>query len=377
MSITVKNVRSSKDLNRFINFTREVYKDDPNWIQPLDLFIKDTLDFKKNPFFLHAEAELFIAEKQGKIVGRISAQFDQRAQKQWGPNLGYFGFFEATEKEATFLLFQAAEKWLRTKGAKTVQGPWSLSPKEECGLLIEGFDTPPCFMMPHGRPEYNNWIKAAGYSKAHDLNAYQLDLMKGWPEKTKRIIKAAERNNNLILREADMSRINEEVSLMVDIVGDAWSENWGFTSFTVEEAKHLASNLKYILKPHRTVFAEYKGETVGFMATLPDLNADIYDFNGKLFPFNFVKLLKRRLLSKTEGRMRVPLMGVRKSIQKRPIGAATALWMIDYSTQNVMKRGAFWGELGWILDINHGMNSILNDIGSEKYKIYRIYEKKI
>ncbi len=375
--LVVRPVNGKEDLMKFIRVTADIYADDPNWVQPLDLERLESLDPKKNPFFEHAHVVLYLAERNGYPVGRISAQIDEMAQDKWGPNLAHFGYFEAQDKEVAHLLLGAAEACACERGAKRIQGPWSLSSKEECGTLVDGFDTPPAFLMPHGRPDYDAWITEFGFAKAHDLLAYELDLTKGFPEKTKRIVRAAERNKKLVLREANLKNLRDEVKIIVDIVEDAWADNWGFLPFTEREATHLADSLKLILKPHRTVICEVDGEPAAFMITIPDLNHDIRDFGGKLFPFNIFKLLSRRILTRKEGRMRVPLMGVKQKYQRTVSGAAMAYWMIDYSTTNVRERGAYWGELGWILDDNTGMSNILVDIGCEHYKTYRIYEKPV
>jgi len=376
-NITIRPVENKADLKAFLNLTLDLYAGDPNWVQPLNMLKLEDLNPKKNPFFDNAEVQLWLAEENGKPVGRISAQIDKLAQEKWGPDLGYFGLFEAASETIAHKLLATAEAWLKDRDMKTIQGPWSLSPKEECGMLIDGFNTPPCFLMPHGKPDYAGWVENYGLKKAHDLIAYELDLLKGFPEKMKRIVKAAVRNKRATLRELDMNNYDRDINQIIDIVSDAWANNWGFTPFTQAEGEHLATSLKFILKPHRTVICDYDGEPVAFMVTIPDLNDDIKDFDGKLFPFNVFKLLSRRILSKKEGRMRVPLMGVKQAFQKRPIGAAMAMWMIDYSTDQVMERGAYWGELGWILDENEGMRSILVDIGCEEYKTYGIYEKAV
>lgn len=375
--LVVRPLCGKDDITKFIRLTTELYQDDPHFIQPLDIERKDALNPHKNPYFDHADVALFIAERNGVPVGRISAQIDQMAQEKWGPNLGHFGYFEATDEIVAHRLLGAAEAYVKERGATRIQGPWSLSSKEECGTLVDGFNTPPAVFMPHGKPVYDGWITSYGFEKAHDLYAYELDLHKGYSDKVKRIVGAAQKNKRLVLREANMKKLDDEIAIIVDIVQDAWADNWGFVPFTAAEAKHLADNLKLVLKPHRTVICEYDGEPAGFMVTIPDINDDIRDFDGKLFPFNIFKFLGRRVLTKKEGRMRVPLMGVKQKYQKSVSGAAMALWMIDYSTNNVMKRGAFWGELGWILDINHGMNNILLDIGCEQYKTYRVYEKPV
>lgn len=374
--IIIKSVETNADLKRFVNVTREVYKDDPNWIQPLMLERMDVLRKDKNPYFDHANVAMWTAERNGILVGRISAQIDELAQEKWGPNLGHFGFFEASDEKSAIALLDTAKGWLLDHGMVRMQGPWSLNPAEEVGTLVEGFDTPPCFMMPHGRPEYDDWLKKQGFDKAKDMFAYQLDITKPLPERAQRIVGMAKKNNKVTIRPIDMKNFDEELATIMDIYNEAWGENWGYVRFTEKEAKHAAKALKPIVKPYRTYMCEYDGEPVAFMLTIPDVNHKLRDLDGKLGIINAFKVLYRMFNGK-EDRCRVPLMGVRKRFQKKPLGAAMAMWMIDVSKQNVVDRGAYFGELGWILEDNDGMNSILVEIGCEVYKTYRVYEKPI
>ncbi len=374
--IIVKPVETNADLKRFVNVTREVYKDDPNWIQPLMLERMDVLRKDKNPYFDHANVAMWTAERNGILVGRISAQIDKLAQEKWGPNLGHFGFFEASDEKSAIALLDTAKDWLLDHGMVRMQGPWSLNPAEEVGTLVDGFDTPPCFMMPHGRPEYDGWLKKQGFDKAKDMFAYQLDITKPLPERAQRIVGMAKKNDKVTIRPINMKNFDEELAIIMDIYNEAWGENWGYVRFTEKEAKHAAKALKPIVKPYRTYMCEYDGEPVAFMLTIPDVNHKLRDLDGKLGIINAFKVLYRMFNGK-EDRCRVPLMGVRKRFQKKPLGAAMAMWMIDVSKQNVVDRGAYFGELGWILEDNDGMNSILIEIGCEVYKTYRVYEKSI
>jgi len=319
---------------------------------------------------------LWVAYRNGTPVGRISTQIDELAQEKWGPNLGHFGFFEAADEEVAKALLIKGEEWLRERGMTRMQGPWSFNTAEEVGTLIDGFDTPPSFMMPHGRPGYDDWLKGEGFDKAKDMHAFELDLLLDPPERALRIVKMAEKNKRVTIREIDMKRFDEEVATVLDIYNEAWSENWGYVPFTPSEVKHGAKNLKPVVKPYRTMICEYDGEPVAFMLTIPDVNHKIRDLDGKLFPFGIFKLLPR-MLSGREDRCRVPLMGVRKKFQKGPLGAAMAMWMIRISQDNVVDRGATFGELGWILEDNEGMISILEEIGCKIYKTYRVYEKQL
>jgi len=374
--VNIRLVNNKADLKDFVNVTREVYKDDPNWIQPLMPERMDVLQAHKNPYFDHAEVAMWVAERSGKLVGRISAQIDQLAQEKWGPNLGHFGFFEACDEQTGSILLDTAKAWLKERGMVRMQGPWSLNPAEEVGTLIDGFDTPPCFMMPHGRPEYDSWLKAFGLGKAKDMYAYELDITPPLPERAQRIVGMAKKNAKVTMRPVNMKKFDEELAIIMDIYNEAWGENWGYVPFTEKEIKHGAEALKPVVKPYRTYICEYDGEPVAFMLTIPDVNHKIRDLDGKLGPIKAIKLLWR-MFNGREDRCRVPLMGVRKRFQKKPLGAAMSMWMIDVSKQNVVNRGAYFGELGWILEDNDGMNSILQEIGCKIYKTYRVYETNI
>jgi len=374
--IIIQLIENTKGLKNFVDVTREIYKNDPNWIQPLMLERMDVLRADKNPYFDHAQVAMWTAEQDGKLVGRISAQIDALAQEKWGPNLGHFGFFEADDQKVARKLLTTAKEWLKARGMVRMQGPWSLNPAEEVGTLVDGFDTPPCFMMAHGRPEYDGWLKAEGFDKAKDMFAYQLDITTPLPERAQRIVGMAKKNEKVTIRPLNMKKFDEELAVIMDIYNEAWGENWGYVRFTDKEAKHAASALKPIVKPYRTYLCEYEGEPVAFMLTIPDVNHKLRDLDGKLGGINIFKLLYRMFNGK-EDRCRVPLMGVRKRFQKKPLGAAMAMWMIDVSKQNVVDRGAYFGELGWILEDNDGMNSILLEIGCKVYKTYRVYETPI
>ncbi len=374
--LKISQVNGKADIKRFVNVTREVYKNDPHWVQPLLLERMDVLHPDKNPYFEHAEVAMWVAERGGKLVGRISAQIDALAQEKWGPNLGHFGFFEVCDAETGAALLKTAKAWLKERGMKRMQGPWSFNSAEEVGTLIDGFDTPPCIMMGHGRPEYDGWLQSEGFKKAKDMYAYELDITNPMPDRAKRIVGMAKKNARVSIRPINMKKFDEELATILDIYNEAWCENWGYVRFTEKETRHAAKALKPIVKPHRTYLCEYDGEPVAFMLTVPDVNHKLRDLEGSLGPIKLIKLLWR-MFNGREDRCRVPLMGVRKRFQKKPLGAAMAMWMIDVSKDNVVERGAYFGELGWILEDNDGMNSILNEIGCKVYKTYRVYEQAI
>lgn len=375
--INIIEVNGKPLLRRFIRVQYEAYKDDPNFVPPLMLERLESLSADKNPYFGHAEVGLFIAERGGADVGRISTQVCDMANKQFGPGLGHFGLFEAADADIASALFKHAEAWLRERKMTRIQGPWDLSPNEQCGMLIDGFDTPPVILMNHHKPSYGGWMDGMGFEKAKDLYAYEMNTQMGQSEDLQKIYQLALRNKNISFREIDMKRWDDEIRLVLDIFNDAWVGNWGFVPLTEDEIAHTAKALKPLVKPWRTIVTEYKGEPVAFMITLPDINHMIRDLNGSLLPFGWAKLLWRLVLSGKETRHRCPLMGVKKELHGQRVTALMVMGMVNISLENVTKRGSEFGEMGWILEDNHSMRNILENGTGSLYKTYRIYEKAL
>lgn len=375
--IKLSPVRDRADLKRFIRASDAIYRDDPNWIRPLMFERLSLLDREKNPYFEHAEAQFWIAWRDGLPVGRISAQIDRMVEDRAGERVGHFGLFETTRDEAVSeALLAAAEAWLTERGCTLIQGPYSLSTNNgDCGLLVDGFDTPPAMMMGHARPWYGKMIERLGYRKAIDLYAYELDLLKGPPERITRFVDSSMRNPNYELRRLDFRRYHEDLQIVIDIFNDAWSKNWGFVPLTPAEARHMAAEIKLLIDPHCVQICYYKGEPMAMMVALGEVNSLIDDFNGSLLPFNWLKLLWR-LKVRYPKRARVPLMGVRSELQGTRQGAAMALMLIESIRKACVGHGANWAELSWILEDNHGMRNILDEIGCRIYKTYRVYEKR-
>jgi hypothetical protein len=257
------------------------------------------------------------------------------------------------------------------------QGPYSISIWDEPGLLVKGHDHPPTVMMGHNRPEYSGWIEAAGYKGVKDLYTYDLDITGDFPPLVQRIIQSGERNDRIRIRKVSKARFEEEAALILGILNDAWSDNWGFIPLSEEEIAYAGKKLKPIVYEDLIRVAEVDGEPVAFMITLPDLNEFTRDFDGRLFPFNWVKLLLK--LRKPQVRtMRVPLMGVVKRLQSSRLASQLAFMMIEHIRQDALARyGATRGEIGWILEDNVGMRSIAETINARINRVYRIYEKAI
>ena len=375
--LTIRSVHSKKDRNDFVEFAWEVYKNDPAWVPPLKDEVHGLITPGKNPWFEHARAELWLAERGGEVVGRISAQVDDLVQEHMGKGTGQWGMFEALDGQAAAKLIETAEDWLRKQGMTRALGPISLSIWDEPGLEIEGFNEAPTVMMGHHKPEYHAWIEAAGYAKAKDLVTYALDISDWQDPFINRLIEAGERNPRIRIRMVDKSRFAEEARLILNLLNDAWSGNWGFVPLTEAEIAYAGKKLKPIIYKELVRIADYDGEPVAFMLTLPDINELTKDLNGELFPFNWVKLLWRLRKPRTR-RLRVPLMGVAKKLHNSRLASQLAFMMIEYTRrEGTTQFGATHGEFGWILEDNKGMLSMAQLPGAKVNHRYRIFEKKL
>ena len=375
--VTLRPVISKADRKAFVDFAWTVYKDDPAWIPPLKDEVHGLLDPKKNPWFAHGRARLWLAERNGAVVGRISAQVDDLVQEHMAQGLGQWGMFEALDGDAAAQLIATAEDWLRKEGMTRVLGPISISIWDEPGLLIEGFDQPPMVMMGHHRPGYRAWIEAAGYNKAKDLLTYDLDIAKDQPELIKRMVAAVERNPRIRIRNVDKSKFARDSAIILNLLNDAWSDNWGFVPLTEAEIAYAGKKLKPIIYEDLVRIAELDGEPVAFMLTIPDINELTADLDGDLFPFGFIKLLWRLRNPKVK-RVRVPLMGVTKRLHGTRLAGQIAYTLIEYIRRACVEHyGVKQGEFGWVLEDNQGMTSIAELPGAVVNHRYRIYEKPL
>ncbi len=382
ISFNIRPVQSKADRVAFVDLPFRLYANDPNWVAPLKDEVHGLLTPGKNPWFGHGEAQLFLAERAGHVVGRISAHIDhlaltQPAEQGMGPGTGNWGLFEAEDAEVAQALIATAEDWLRAKGMTRALGPLSISIWDEPGLLVKGFDHPPTVMMGHNVAAYQGWIEAAGYRFAKSLRTWDVDISNGFPELVQRIVAAGERNARIRIRPVNKARFNEEAALILGILNDAWSGNWGFVPLTDAEIAYVGKKLKPIVYEDLIMVAEYDGEPVAFMLVLPDINEKLVSFGGSLFPFNWAKLLwwLRRPKVRT---MRVPLMGVLKRLQSSRMASQLAFMMIEYIRRNATANyGASRGEIGWILDDNQGMNAIAEAINSHINKDYWLYDKAL
>ena len=376
-AVTTRPAISKKDKKAFLDVPFAVYRDDRNWVAPLYLERFEHLNPKKNPYFQHADVQLFVAERDGKRVGRISAQIDRLRLDRYRDATGQFGFLEAFDDPQIFRsLFDAAGHWLRERGMARMQGPFSFSINDETGLLVDGFDTPPSMMMAHGKPYYRRRVEELGFTKAKDVIAYDYDGTLHISPSMRAIYERALASPNITIRPFDKKHLVRDLDIVMSIFNDAWSGNWGFMPFTREEIEALGRNLKMLVASEYIAIASWRGEPAAMAVTLPNINDWIAGLNGRLLPFGWASLAWH-VLRKRPKSVRMPLMGVRRRFQNTVTGSALALGVIDRLRLYHLSRGARQGELSWILEDNMAMRRIIEAIGGKPYKTYRIYEKTL
>jgi hypothetical protein len=380
--VNIRPVLTKADKKAFVELPYRLYAHDPNWVPPLKDEVYGLLMPGKNPWFEHGEAQLFLAETASRVTGRISAHIDYLALTQpleqgMGPGTGFWGFLEAEDAATTSALLATAEDWLRAKGMTKSMGPLSFSYWDEIGLLIEGFDHPPTVMMAFNAAAYQGWVEGAGYDGVQDLYTYALPVRDGFPELTNRIVASGERNSRIKIRRVDKRHFDAEAAIIIGILNDAWSDNWGFVPFTDEEIAYAGKKLKPLVFNDLIRIAEVDGEPAAFMMTLPDMNEKLIGYGGNLFPFNWAKLLwwLRKPIVRTT---RVPLMGVLKKYQSSRVASQLAFMLIEFIRRDAVAHfGAERGEFGWVLSSNGPMRSVGEAVGGVVNKIYRVYEKRL
>ncbi len=371
-TITVQPVMSYRDMGKFIDVPWHVYSDDPMWVPPLRL--ERRLHYSKlNPYFKHGEWQAWVAYRGKQSVGRISAQIDTLHQDRYGKDTGHFGSLECVNDPDVFAaLILHAETWLASRQIRRVTGPYNLSINQECGVLVDGFDTPPVVMMPHSPKWYDSLLAEQGYQAAKDLLAYWVRVDFEAPRVMDVIIKKF--SKQITLRSLQRNNFEQEIEMLRSIFNDAWSENWRFVPFTKAEFADLGTSLRLLLTDDFIQIAEVDGEPAAFMVALPNINEVFAELNGSVLPFGWLKLMNRIKKNKIRT-ARIPLMGVRKKYQNTSLGMALACTVIDAPRKIGLAKGIEEVEMSWILEDNKGMRSILDSIHSEPYKRYRIYEK--
>ncbi len=372
--LVVQRVSGRKQLKEFIALPQRIYSDDPNWVAPL-WFEQRHRFSEKNPFFQHARWQAWVVRRGSEIVGRISAQIDELYRETQSEDVGFFGLIEAEDDPVVFeLLLRTAENWLRERGITQIRGPFNLSINEECGLLIDGYERPPFIMMGHARKYYANRIETAGYTKAKDLLAYELDPDFDAPPVMRRLLQRF--GKDISVRQLRRKHLKEDLAILRDIFNDSWSNNWGFTPFTEAEFSDMGEMLTLLVDDDFIQIAEIDGSPAAMIVVFPDVNQAIKDMNGRLLPFGWLKLLWR-LKIKYPDAARCMLMGVRKQYQQSRLGTTLAFLVIDTARRALVRRNIKNVEMSWILEDNEGMKGILEVMGGDPYKRYRIYEKTL
>ncbi len=375
MALTVRPVASRRDLNTFIDVPFRLRRDDPQWVPPLRFERKAFLDRKKNPWFEHAEAEYFLAERDGEPVGRITAHVDRRWDEFQGGSDGMFGFFEvANDPEAAKALLDAACEWVRARGRERIVGPMDFTTNDECGILIEGYDEPSMILEPWHPPYYKELIEQNGMGKAIDLLMWELwfgQLEQG--ESFTPMIHAAadhSRKEGVVVRPMRKREMEAEVTRFMEVYNVAWGKNWGFVPITEAEVRFQAKNLKPVLDENWAMIAEKDGEIVGAALTLPDVDQALTKMNGRLLPFGWVHFLRRKSYI---DRLRVFALGVLP--QHQHLGVAAALY--ERHLESAEHHGPSGGHMGWILETNKPMNRAMEGMGGKVVQRYRLYEKAL
>ncbi|WP_135467350.1 hypothetical protein [Crenalkalicoccus roseus] len=374
-SIRVTPVTGRRDLETFLSLPRRLYTDDPHFVMPLLMERRRHLSPRTNPWFEHAEARFWLAWRDGRPVGRISAQVDRLVVERHGA--GHFGLLEAEDDPEVFAaLLGTAEEFLAGHGLRRVLGPFNLSINHECGLLVEGFDSPPRFMMGHARPWYGPRIEQAGYAKAKDLLAYRWPFAPELPPRGHRLLRRFDGAGRLLVRDLRGRRRDEELRTVLDIFNDAWGGNWGFVPFTEAELAHLVRSLSPLIQDDLVAIAEVDGEPAAMMVVLPNLNEAIADLDGRLLPLGWLRLLWR-LRRQRFATARVPLMGVRRRYHGTPLGALLMVRVFEAMGRAGWRRGLREAELSWVLEDNRAVHNAALAVGAEVYKTYRIYGKAL
>ncbi len=375
--VEIRPVRSRRELKRFVQVPFALHRDHPQWVPPLIFERLQFLDRRRNPFFEHAEAEYFIAERDGEPVGRITAQVDRNWDETQGGSDAMFGFFETAEDpEATAALLGAASGWARERGRSRLLGPMDFTTNDEIGILIEGYERRPMILENWHPPYYRELLEAEGCGKAMDLLMWELqfgDLKQG--ERFDPAIHAAAekalREEGVTIRNMRKREMADEVRRFSAVYNEAWGDNWGFVPATDAEAEFHAKTLKQVIDEDWAYMAEKDGEVIGAALTLPDINQALAKLNGRLLPFGWARFLlaKRRI-----DQLRVFALGVKHAY--RHTGVAAGLYLKHLET--AARPGTIGGgEMGWILETNGPMNRAMEGMGGRVVKKYRVYEKQL
>ncbi len=370
--LKVSQVRSRADRNAFIGFSWRIYRDDPAWVPPLLIEREAFLDRKRHPFYKHGDATLFLAKRNGEIVGRIMASDDPNYNSLHQSHVGCFGLFDCIDNsEVADALLHAAADWLRGKGRDEIMGPIDYSTNYVCGLLIDGFQHPPTLLTAHNPPYYTDLIERCGFTKARDWYAWWFSEVPASADRLREIASARAARQDVRVRQVNLKDMAGEAGRIRAIYNQAWEKNWGFVPFTEAEFEHMANEMKPLIAPPGMLIAEIRDEPVGFVIGVPDINVALRHINGRLttlgLPIGLLKLLYYRTKIRTG---RLVALGVVEKYRRVGIAELLVLQLMD----EAFKRG-FTGELSMTLEDNVMVNRFIEAMGAARYKTYRIYRR--
>ena len=372
-AIEIQPIHRRRQLGKFIQVAWTVNAGDPNWVPPLIQDRQKLLDASQNPFFKNNPAMLFIATKTGKPAGRIAAMVNRNHNQLYRDKTGFFGFFDAVNDREVFAgLLGVAEEWLRARGCDSIIGPVCPDTNNELGVLIDGFDTPPFFMMAHNPPYYNEMFENVGYKKVRDFYSYFIrceSFIAGG--KLSRVRSTILKRYPIKMRAGNINRLESELEIIAEIYNDAFSRHWGFVPMTPQEIRFFADDIRLIMDPELVLFAEYAGETAGFLLALPNINETLIKIhNGRVFPFGWLTFLLNR--SKIKG-VRVLAIGIKQKFQSFGLGSL----FYEEISRRICERGYTHAEMSWVVEDNLMMNRAARLLGGRVYKTYRLYQKRL
>ena len=381
MVVTVDQAKNASDIKTFVDLPYRAYRGEPHWRAPLRMERREHFDPKKNLSLDELQPSYFLASRNNQVVGRIASFVNPKHLRHHNDQTGHFGFLDildARDEETVTALLQAAESDLRAKGLSRIGGPYNFSVNDECGMLVDGFDSPPSVMMPYGRRDLPKMMEQAGYQKAMDTFAFRHRMSETFssPAFVSRIKKRFDTDPRISVRPLDMSRLYEDIALIVGIFNDAWSENWGFLPISDEEAKFLADSMKPVLQTESLWIAFIDGEPASFTLMIPNLNEATLGLDGRLLPFGWATLLYRIKVQGVKS-ARIPLAGTRKKFHKtrRGMTATVGAWEACLSAQHA--KGVREVEFSWVLETNKDLLGLAEIYDCDRYKTYRVYEKEL
>ncbi|WP_188874036.1 hypothetical protein [Iodidimonas muriae] len=376
MTIEIRKHLPGEAMEPFLSFPNQLYRDDAGWTPPLKTEIRKSLSPKHNPFFKHADVMFFTAWSGDRMVGRCSAQVCHEHLKKHDDKTGFFGCFDVVDsQEVATALLDAAKEWVASKGMTRLRGPFSLGVNEEIGVMIEGFDAPSMMLTPYHRPYLSGLLHSAGFEKVKEIISWRYECG-NLPARAQKAYDLTVTLPEVRIRRIDKSRLDEEMAVVRSVFNDAWRDNWGYVPWTDAEFAKAVEEFRFILDPRLALIAEIDGEPVGIAICIPNLNEVIRDFDGRLGPVNLLKLLWR-IKVRSPNSAKLPLMGMRKAVQKKRRYAGLATAMCVGISHGLDEMGIDWVELGWTLEDNHPVNAVITRMGAIPFKRHRIVEATI